>query len=302
MSDDGLKKGPIPVLGFTNHISSRSPPTDIPNTKTHLSSSPLSSMYALERQQQRRGSGTYSRKPYGIFGGPGSAGSHLSSSPGSSLPKSNPNSIVVPATSSVRHSDAQSVFSHYNQVTDSTRFHSAIDIAVCAKSNTNPNLFIIGGTKTLQLLKLSDSEISLEYDLAISRSVQAGLITDIKFGHQNYGRHLAYSTFLGSIHLFNLDKERVKTSLSEHKRAVNSIDFSTASPYYLISGSQDGKMKIWDLRMNSSKSAITMKGSSDPVRCVKFNPRLPRVVCAQPDRPYWTRFDVGLASRIGLYC
>ncbi|GMG24323.1 unnamed protein product [Ambrosiozyma monospora] len=292
MSDDGMKKGPIPVLGYTNHTSGRSPPADIPNTKTHLSSSPLSSMYAIERQQQRRASGTYSRKQYVIFGGPGSAGSNLSSSPGSSLPKSNSNSIVVPATSSVRHSNMQSVFSHYNQATDSTRFHSATEIVKCAKSNTTPNLFIIGGTKSLQLLKLSNSEISLEYDLSTGRSSQTGLITDIKFGHQNYGRHVAYSTLSGSIHLYNLDKGRVKTSLNEHQRAVNSIDFSIVSPYYLLSGSQDGKMKLWDLRVNSSKSAITMNGNADAVRCVKFNPRLPRTVCGIFDSGIIQKWDI----------
>ncbi|QPG75987.1 hypothetical protein FOA43_003373 [Brettanomyces nanus] len=186
--------------------------------------------------------------------------------------------------------------SMYDSANGRVRFQSSNEILALAKSNATPNLFAIGGPKSLQLTRISETDIVLEYDLAMqighARSAKFGLISDLKFGHQNYGRNIAASTLSGSIHLYNLDRgNRVRSTFTDHKRAVNSIDFSTVAPYGLVSGSQDGKMKIWDLRMRNTRAAITINGNADAVRCVQFNPHQENILCSIFDSGVIQKWD-----------
>ncbi|VEU20882.1 DEKNAAC101775 [Brettanomyces naardenensis] len=185
----------------------------------------------------------------------------------------------------------------FDSTTGCVRFQSSNEILALAKSNATPNLFVIGGPKSLQLARISESDITLEYDLVMQtghgRNTKFGLISDLKFGHQTYGRNIAASTLSGSIHLYNLDRgNRVRATLSDHQRAVNSIDFCTVAPYRLVSGSQDGKMKIWDLRMRNTRAATTINGNADAVRCVQFNPRLENVLCSIFDAGVIQKWDL----------
>lgn len=236
-----------------------------------LSSSPSSPIYLYENGRRHSGSshvsssfyGNSSIEPINSSSRQGSAG-NISKSSCSSVNGYGMSAYNAPATSFPLHSTSNQR-SIYSSSKGKVVFQTNGEILSLAKSNATPNLFAISGQKSLQLVRISETEIALEYDLVTQpghrRNTKFGLISDLKFGHHAYGRHIAASTLSGSIYLYNLDRgNRIQSTLNEHQRAVNSIDFSTTAPYRLVSGSQDGKMKIWDIRMRNARAATTETG------------------------------------------
>ena len=75
----------------------------------------------------------------------------------------------------------------------------------------------------------------------------------------------------GSIHMWDLESQKIAVSLKEHRNACNCL----AVPYSplaasLVSGSQDTNVKVWDLR--TGKSSYTFRGLEGPVNSVCFAP------------------------------
>lgn len=104
---------------------------------------------------------------------------------------------------------------------------------------------------------------------------------DIKCGFQGYSHMFAVCNNSTDISLYDLNKSRdvdnpLTQVLSGHTRAVNSFDFNMAQTQLLISGGQDGCVKIWDLRTNSMKkqgrSDINVRTAYDSIRDVKWMP------------------------------
>lgn len=55
----------------------------------------------------------------------------------------------------------------------------------------------------------------------------------------------------------------------EHEKRAWSVDFSKKEPTRLVSGSDDGKVKVWCTRQETSVLNIDMKAN---ICCVKYNP------------------------------
>lgn len=82
----------------------------------------------------------------------------------------------------------------------------------------------------------------------------------------------------GNVHIFQVagnGKSKLAYRLDDHKRVINSLDF-VEMEQLLFSGSQDGSVRLWDLRMYSPKPAIKLLASqhSDPVRSCQYSPFL----------------------------
>lgn len=61
-----------------------------------------------------------------------------------------------------------------------------------------------------------------------------------------------------------------KVTLKGHTKPVNSLDISPDEKL-LVSGSEDGSVKLWDIRMHE-KLITTYVEHTGPINCVKFNP------------------------------
>ncbi len=59
--------------------------------------------------------------------------------------------------------------------------------------------------------------------------------------------------------------------ITEHSRAVNKLSFHSSDPDLFLSGSQDGTVKLWDMRSKSS-AKMTFDCKSESVRDVSFTP------------------------------
>ncbi|XP_022936120.1 protein SPA1-RELATED 4-like isoform X1 [Cucurbita moschata] len=78
---------------------------------------------------------------------------------------------------------------------------------------------------------------------------------------------IASSNFEGVVQVWDVTRSQVVTEMGEHERRVWSIDFSSADPTILASGSDDGSVKLWSINQGSSIGTIRTKAN---VCCVQF--------------------------------
>lgn len=166
-------------------------------------------------------------------------------------------------------------------------------------NDPNANALVCAGKTHLGIYKFcpEDKSIKCSYDLlqtgsnevrnpAMSflpkrgRAAKLSTIADVKAGFQNYKNHIAICTNSTAISLYDLNKYHgndnpLMTSLSEHTRSVNSFDFNMEQTNLIISGGQDGCVKIWDMRSNKFKSSacdISINTAYDSIRDIKWMP------------------------------
>ncbi|GME66654.1 unnamed protein product [[Candida] boidinii] len=270
-----------------------------------LPSSSPSNSYALAMPMdsngpRRIGISNHNRraKAMGVYDGSGGS-MNSSGSSGGGLGTSPIQSATL--MTSTQHLSSHNFLSasQYYPEQNMIRMETNTELVTASKSNETPNLFVLGGSKTLQLIKISTTEISVESELLTKAGTGRGSkpvsVTDAVFGYQQYGRNIAVSTLLGPILIYNTEYgSKAKTTLSDHSRAVNSLDFNMnpSNSSYIISASQDGTVKLWDLRANSTKSVITMNPNSDAVRCAQFSPKQPHHLACICDNGVLKKYDI----------
>ncbi|XP_044495421.1 protein SPA1-RELATED 3-like isoform X2 [Mangifera indica] len=78
---------------------------------------------------------------------------------------------------------------------------------------------------------------------------------------------IASSNFEGVVQVWDVSRSQVLTEMREHEKRVWSIDFSSADPTLLASGSDDGSVKLWSINQGVSIGTIKTKAN---VCCVQF--------------------------------
>ncbi|XWS11026.1 hypothetical protein CRYUN_Cryun38cG0048200 [Craigia yunnanensis] len=78
---------------------------------------------------------------------------------------------------------------------------------------------------------------------------------------------IASSNFEGVVQVWDVSRSQVLTEMREHQKRIWSIDFSSADPTILASGSDDGSVKLWSI--NQGVSICTIKTKAN-VCCVQF--------------------------------
>lgn len=106
-------------------------------------------------------------------------------------------------------------------------------------------------------------------------------IADVKCGFHNYSNVIAICNNSTDISLYDLNRttpaeDPMIQILSGHTRAINSFDFNMSQTNLIISGGQDGCVKVWDIRSDSMKrqgrSDLNIKTANDSIRDVKWMP------------------------------
>lgn len=78
---------------------------------------------------------------------------------------------------------------------------------------------------------------------------------------------IASSNFEGVVQLWDVTRSQILSEMREHDRRVWSIDFASADPTMLASGSDDGSVKLWSINQGVSIGTIKTKAN---VCCVQF--------------------------------
>ncbi|KAG8637134.1 protein SPA1-RELATED 3 isoform X2 [Manihot esculenta] len=72
---------------------------------------------------------------------------------------------------------------------------------------------------------------------------------------------IASSNFEGVVQVWDVTRSQVLTEMREHERRIWSIDFSTADPTMLASGSDDCSVKLWNINQGVSIGTIRTKAN-----------------------------------------
>ncbi|KAA0192912.1 hypothetical protein HAZT_HAZT002733 [Hyalella azteca] len=95
---------------------------------------------------------------------------------------------------------------------------------------------------------------------------------------------LASASTNGSVVVWNITSSGRPKPIhvfKDHCRAVNRVNFHPTDQHLILSGSQDGQMKLFDYRRQESVG--TFSSNSESVRDIQFNPHIPHYFAAGTD-------------------
>eukprot|EP00833_Pecoramyces_ruminatium_P006569 jgi/Orpsp1_1/1180601/evm.model.c7180000074066.1 len=157
---------------------------------------------------------------------------------------------------------------HWNQI----KYKLPSALTALSTSPDKENV-VIAGRDVFKVLQVSEFEIQEKYNLRLGarQNLSLSIINDVQWC-PHMKNIIATGSNNGAILIWDLNKlpqQAIDRTLNEHTRSVNRICFHPTDPL-LLSGSQDGYMKLWDLRMRGSAQTI-FNGNSESVRDVQFS-------------------------------
>lgn len=131
---------------------------------------------------------------------------------------------------------------------------------------------VVAGKEILCILRVGYSEFTEVDTLRIQGEAKRFSQSNVKWGCCGTERYIATACTNGTIFIYDT-KEGLKLvrTFKEHARAVHRLAFNFANGNLLLSACQDGSMKLFDLRTNTTAKALTFIGKADAVRDVQFN-------------------------------
>ncbi|TKA36214.1 hypothetical protein B0A54_12844 [Friedmanniomyces endolithicus] len=149
---------------------------------------------------------------------------------------------------------------------------------------------LLGGKEIFKTVKIENGvcieEINLRTAIRSTPTSASGRprqtysidIADVAWAKGNSSHFVAAATSSGKIILYDLGHAGIQAAqLHEHFRQVHKVTFNPHSGNLLLSGSQDGTVRLWDIRdardqASTSRSKRKYSGQSDGVRDVKWSP------------------------------
>lgn len=154
---------------------------------------------------------------------------------------------------------------------------------------------VIAGKDILKTIRVSPDHSSEEFNLrnaiisysSTHRHVTSGsryrdqlTVRDVKWSHGPYDNVIATAVANGRIVAYDLLRPGLELCRFQgHSRQVHRLAFNPNFPAWLLSGSQDSSIRLWDLRVASADRGVSTCGStelyngnSDAVRDVRWSP------------------------------
>ncbi|KAI9801887.1 MAG: SEA (Seh1-associated) complex subunit [Piccolia ochrophora] len=175
---------------------------------------------------------------------------------------------------------------------------------------------VLAGREILKTIRVEGANCAEEFNLraaisAYSSTHHAGALgssvkpkddlaaNDVKWSHGNFSSTIATAAPNGRIVLYDINRAGVELArLHEHHRQVHKLAFNPHQGYYLLSGSQDTSLRLWDLRaMAGGRSVTTFRSSykynanSESVRDVKWSPTDGTEFACATDAGFVQRWD-----------
>ncbi|TKA25459.1 hypothetical protein B0A50_06326 [Salinomyces thailandicus] len=150
---------------------------------------------------------------------------------------------------------------------------------------------LLGGKEIFKTVKVEEGVCAEDVNLRTAirsnptqasgkpRQIYSIDIADVAWAKGNSGEYVAAATSSGKIILYDLGHAGVPAAqLHEHFRQVHKVTFNPHRGSLLLSGSQDGTVRLWDIRAarheaNALQSKRKYSGQSDGVRDVKWSPK-----------------------------
>ncbi|KAI8922236.1 WD40-repeat-containing domain protein [Powellomyces hirtus] len=137
---------------------------------------------------------------------------------------------------------------------------------------------VVAGREVLKIIAIYSDDVKEVLNLRAGAKMSTNFaIQDVKWGNSFAKSTVATAASNGAVVIWDLNRPNVhklERILTEHTRAVNRISFHPTEPVLLLSASQDGSMRLWDLRAKSiARNAF--EGRAESVRDVQFSPTNP---------------------------
>lgn len=179
--------------------------------------------------------------------------------------------------------------------TQSLSFAADAAISAIAASPDRKNV-VIAGREVLKVLTLGRYEILEKVNLHVGNRQSLNYSSnDVKWGTGATAGIITTATSNGTIVIWNLEtasSQKVDRIISGHNRAVNKLDFNPGNGSWLLSASQDGSMKLWDLRDREGSARFVLHGKAEAVRDVQFNSTNALEVAAVYDNGTLQKWDL----------
>lgn len=155
---------------------------------------------------------------------------------------------------------------------------------------------VIGGKEILKTIRVSPDHSSEEFNLRnavisyssthYGASTQSArhkdqlAVRDVKWSLGNYDRIIATAVANGRILVYDVHRTGLEyCRFQGHSRQVHRLAFNPHFPAWLLSGSQDSSIRMWDLRAAPSERGSTTcsskklyNGNSDAIRDIRWSP------------------------------
>ncbi|KAH8700342.1 hypothetical protein BGW36DRAFT_425172 [Talaromyces proteolyticus] len=152
---------------------------------------------------------------------------------------------------------------------------------------------IIAGREIFKTIRVSADGSSEEFNLrdaiikySSKKQVPASLtskikdqleVKDVKWSHGEFDTCIATAAGNGRVIVYDLQRAGLELSrLNGHSRQVHRLAFNPHRPAWLLSGSQDSTIRMWDLRSATSSATISSisrySSNSDAVRDIRWSP------------------------------
>ncbi|XP_013145455.1 PREDICTED: WD repeat-containing protein 24 [Papilio polytes] len=132
---------------------------------------------------------------------------------------------------------------------------------------------VIAGRNVFKVFSIGEDEFSEVCNLRVGKNLNLNFSSiDVAWSTIEENT-LATAATNGAVVVWNLGRSgrsKQEHVFSDHKRTVNKVSFHLTEPSLLISGSQDGMMKCFDLRMK--EVARTFISNTESIRDVQFSP------------------------------
>lgn len=131
---------------------------------------------------------------------------------------------------------------------------------------------VVAGRNIFKIYALEEEQFVEKLNLRVGRKPSLNFSCADVMWHQMEENLLATAATNGAVVTWNLGKpsrNKQDQLFTEHKRTVNKVCFHPTEVYMLLSGSQDGFMKCFDLRKKESVS--TFSGREIKLAMLKFS-------------------------------
>ncbi|KAG6456470.1 hypothetical protein O3G_MSEX009746 [Manduca sexta] len=139
--------------------------------------------------------------------------------------------------------------------------------------NKDSTQVVIAGRNVFKVFSIGENEFTEVCNLRVGKNLNLNFSSIDVAWSSTEENTLATAATNGAVVVWNLGRSgrsKQEHVFSEHKRTVNKVSFHLTEPALLISGSQDGTMKCFDLRMK--EVARTFISNTESIRDVQFSP------------------------------
>ncbi|XP_014254709.1 GATOR complex protein WDR24 isoform X2 [Cimex lectularius] len=132
---------------------------------------------------------------------------------------------------------------------------------------------VIAGRNVFKIFSIEEDEFVERSNLRVGKNLNLNFSCNDVAWNSIDDHILATAATNGAVVVWNLNRpsrSKQEHVFADHKRTVNKVSFNPAEPSWLISGSQDGTIRTFDLRTKSSTNIFF--SNTESVRDVQFCP------------------------------